>query len=167
MEDVNRFIRQFGRVPEARRKECLQRALNLIPDGNVMLLVGILMDKSQDRELVELVYNDVLNRDESVKKPISQGDIQRQDPPLLGRYGVDTGCHRGDSGRKMTVRRTMLVVLENMSGTRRRPEVLWTSNKQAIRKPPVGRRQTTHRRVYGQFGRGCARRPETSRLRRS
>ena len=35
-----------------------------------MLLAGILMDKSQDVELVELVYNDVLNRDESVKKPI-------------------------------------------------------------------------------------------------
>ena len=43
-----------------------------MPDDNVMLLAGILMDKSIDKELVELVFNDVLNRDEEVKKPILQ-----------------------------------------------------------------------------------------------
>ena len=30
------------------------------------------MDKTQDAALVELVYNDVLNRDEDVKRPILQ-----------------------------------------------------------------------------------------------
>ena len=34
------------------------------------LLAGILMDKSQDKELVELVYNDILNRSEDVKKTV-------------------------------------------------------------------------------------------------
>ena len=70
MEEIETFVRRFRAVPKARREECLQRALNLIPDENVMLLAGILMDKTQDRELVELVYNDVLNRDEDVKKPV-------------------------------------------------------------------------------------------------
>ena len=70
MADVEKFCEQFRKVPKSRQEECLQRALNLIPDENVMLLAGILMDKSQDKELVELVYNDILNRDEDVKKPI-------------------------------------------------------------------------------------------------
>ena len=70
MKDIDLFVDQFKAVPKSRRLECLQRALNLVPDENVMLLAGILMDKSQDKELIQLVYNDVLNRDEDVKKPI-------------------------------------------------------------------------------------------------
>ncbi|MBQ3315677.1 MAG: hypothetical protein IJG70_06960 [Kiritimatiellae bacterium] len=70
LADSDAFVAAFRKLPEERREECLQRALNLVPDDNVMLLVGILMDKSIDQELVELVFNDVLNRDEEVKKPI-------------------------------------------------------------------------------------------------
>jgi hypothetical protein len=70
MQDVYRFAEKFNAVPESRKEECLQRALNLIPDSSVMLLVGILMDKTQKKEFVELVYNDILNRPEDVKKPI-------------------------------------------------------------------------------------------------
>ena len=70
MEDVDEFSARFRKVPDAQKEDCLRRALNLVPDENVMLLAGILMDKSQPKELVELVYNDVLNRDEDVKRPI-------------------------------------------------------------------------------------------------
>lgn len=72
MDDIDRFLQTFRMVPEKRREECLQRALNLVPDENVMLLVGVLMDKSLGKEMVELVFNDVLNRDEAVKQPILQ-----------------------------------------------------------------------------------------------
>ena len=81
MDDVLAFSQQFAKVPKARRDECLHRALNLIPDDNVMLLAGILMDKTQDKELVELVYNDILNRDEDVKKPILQQIIKDKSHP--------------------------------------------------------------------------------------
>lgn len=70
MEDIDNFTKSFRRIPKARRDECIHRALNLIPDENVMLLAGVLMDKSMDKEIVETVYNDILNRDEDVKKPI-------------------------------------------------------------------------------------------------
>lgn len=70
MEDVQKFLEQFRKVPKGRKGECLQRALNLVPDDNVLLLAGILMDKTQDREYLEMIYNDVLNRDEKVKKSI-------------------------------------------------------------------------------------------------
>ena len=70
IEEVDVFVAKFKAIPKDRREECLHRALNLVPDENVMLLVGILMDKSIDKELIELVYSDVLNRDELVKQPI-------------------------------------------------------------------------------------------------
>ena len=72
MADTDNFAQSFRKIPKARQDECIHRALNLIPDENVMLLAGVLMDKSMDKEIVETVFNDVLNRDEDVKKPILQ-----------------------------------------------------------------------------------------------
>ena len=72
MADIDSFAASFRKIPKARQDECIHRALNLIPDENVMLLAGVLMDKTMDKEIVETVYNDVLNRDEDVKKPILQ-----------------------------------------------------------------------------------------------
>lgn len=70
LKDIDGFVAAFRRVPAARREDCIQRALNLIPDENIMLLAGVLMDKTLPREIIETVYGDILNRDESVKKPI-------------------------------------------------------------------------------------------------
>lgn len=70
IDEINKFTSSFRKVPKARRDECIQRALNLVPDENVMVLAGILLDKSFGNETVEAVFNDILNRDESVKKPI-------------------------------------------------------------------------------------------------
>lgn len=81
MEEIDTFVRRFRAVPKARKEECLQRALNLIPDENVMLLAGVLMDKSQDKELLEQVYNDILNRDEDVKKPVLQEIFKDKEHP--------------------------------------------------------------------------------------
>ena len=81
MADVDAFAAQFGRVPKTRKAECLQRALNLVPDENVMLLAGILMDKSQERELLDLIYHDVLNRPEDVKKPILKQIFKDREHP--------------------------------------------------------------------------------------
>ena len=81
MKDVETFAALFRKVPKNRKEECLHRALNLVPDENVMLLAGILMDKSQDPELIELVYNDVLNRSADVKQPILQQIFKDQEHP--------------------------------------------------------------------------------------
>lgn len=81
MKEVERFREQFNRVPKERKDECIHRALNLIPDENVMLLAGILFDKTQEKETLETVYNDILNRDESVKKPILQSIFKDKSHP--------------------------------------------------------------------------------------
>ncbi len=70
MKDMDEFVAAFKSVPDDRKEECLQRALNLVSDDHVLLLAGVLFDKSIDKELVELVFNDVLNRDESAKSLI-------------------------------------------------------------------------------------------------
>ncbi|MBR5549351.1 MAG: hypothetical protein IKU71_06440 [Kiritimatiellae bacterium] len=70
MKDMDDFVSAFKAVPKARKDECLHRALNLVSDDHVLLLAGILFDKSIDKEYLELVFNDVLNRDEEVKKLI-------------------------------------------------------------------------------------------------
>ena len=81
MAEVEKFRQQFNKIPKDRQTECLQRALNLLPDENVMLLAGILLDKEQPAEYLELVYNDVLNRDESVKKPLLMEIYKNKEHP--------------------------------------------------------------------------------------
>ena len=70
MKDMDEFVAAFRSVPAGRKEECLHRALNLVSDDHVLLLAGILFDKTAEKEHVELVFNDILNRDEEVKKLI-------------------------------------------------------------------------------------------------
>ena len=81
MADIDAFRDMFRKVPKDRKEECAQRALNLIPDDNVMLLAGILFDKEQDKEILNLVFNDILNRDEDVKKPILKEIFKDKEHP--------------------------------------------------------------------------------------
>lgn len=81
MKDMDAFVAAFKAVPDARKDECLHRALNLVSDDNVLLLAGILFDKSIDKEYLELVFNDVLNRDEEVKKLILPKIFKDKDHP--------------------------------------------------------------------------------------
>ena len=70
MKDVYAFAEAFSRVPTKYKQESLQRALNLIPDDNIMILAGLLMDKSLDNEYIMAVFQDVLNRSDEVKQPL-------------------------------------------------------------------------------------------------
>lgn len=81
LEEIQRFSRQFKNVPLESRDDCINRALNLIPDENVMLLAGILMDKSNGKELLDTVCSDLLNRDESVKMPILRQILKDRSHP--------------------------------------------------------------------------------------
>ena len=69
-KEVYAFADAFSRVPANYKRESLQRALNLIPDDNIMILAGLLMDKSQEKEYIMAVFQDVLNRSDDVKQPL-------------------------------------------------------------------------------------------------
>ena len=81
MDDIAAFAKAFKALPEDRRDECIQRALNLLPDENVMLLVGVLMDRSVDEDIVVDVFNDILNRDDDVKEPILREILKDRSHP--------------------------------------------------------------------------------------
>lgn len=81
MSDVDGFVKAFRKVPKTRRNECIHRALNLIPDENVMLLTGVLMDRRMDKEIVKTVFADILNRSDEVKKPILQEILKDKTHP--------------------------------------------------------------------------------------
>lgn len=68
--DAKEFIARFKSLPPAMQEENLNHALNLIPDANIILLSGLLFDKTIKPEFNELIFNDILNRDESIKLPI-------------------------------------------------------------------------------------------------
>lgn len=70
VDDVKAFVAVFQNLPPSVRQAHLQRSLNLIPDENVLLLAGILLDKGTDEAFAKLIFNDIINRDESVKLPI-------------------------------------------------------------------------------------------------
>lgn len=81
MDDIAAFTKAFKALPEDRQDECIQRALNLLPDENVMLLVGVLMDRSVDEDIVVDVFNDILNRDDDVKEPILREILKDRSHP--------------------------------------------------------------------------------------
>ncbi len=70
MKDMDEFAAALKSVPDERKEECLRRALNLVSDDHFLLLAGILLDKTFDKELLSLVFHDLLNRNESVKDAI-------------------------------------------------------------------------------------------------
>ena len=81
VEDVQEFVRKFNAIPPPLRKGSVHRALNLIPDANVALLAGVLFDKSQPKEIVREVFNDIVNRPEEVKEPILKEIVKDKTHP--------------------------------------------------------------------------------------
>lgn len=65
--DAEAFCKVLSRVPFQYREEEIDWALNLIPDENALVLAGVLLDKSQPKEVLDSVFNDLLNRDEGIK----------------------------------------------------------------------------------------------------
>jgi hypothetical protein len=52
------------------RLPAIHSALNLVPDGGFAVFVPLLFDKSQPEEILDALFNDMLNRDDSVKVPL-------------------------------------------------------------------------------------------------
>lgn len=48
----------------------VNHALNLVPDKDFAAFVPVLFDKGQSEEILDTIFSDMLNRDESVKIPL-------------------------------------------------------------------------------------------------
>ena len=52
------------------RVENMQAMMNLISDGAVQALIPILMDTDYDEDILDIIFCDILNRDDEIKYPV-------------------------------------------------------------------------------------------------
>ena len=69
-EDRAKVNEALKRLPRERRRESAQSLLNLVSDGNFGVMRDVLFDPAQPTEVVDAVFNDLLNRPEEVKTPL-------------------------------------------------------------------------------------------------
>ncbi len=64
---VNKALK---RLPRERRRESAQSLLNLVSDGDFGVMRDVLFDSAQPIEVIDAVFNDLLNRPDEVKIPL-------------------------------------------------------------------------------------------------
>jgi hypothetical protein len=69
-EDRAKVNEALKRLPRERRRASAQSLLNLVSDGNFGVMRDVLFDPAQPTEVVDAVFNDLLNRPEEVKTPL-------------------------------------------------------------------------------------------------
>ena len=80
-QEMSEFCAAFDKIPEERKIDEIHHAINLIPDENLLLLAAILFDKSQNKDVIDAIYSDILNRDDSVKMPVVEKIYQDREHP--------------------------------------------------------------------------------------
>jgi len=72
----------FDAVPPGEDREYAMRAMmNLISDGAVQALVPILMDASYGEDILDIIFDDILNRDDEIKYPILEEIAKNPEHP--------------------------------------------------------------------------------------
>jgi len=77
LDDQLRIRDAFREMSEDSRLEEVHHAMNLLPDESVAVMYGVLFDKTQPEEIMDVIFSDILNRDEAIKHPML--DIIRKD----------------------------------------------------------------------------------------
>ena len=67
LNDQLRIRDAFREMTEENRMEEVHHAMNLLPDESVAVMYGVLFDKTQPEDIMDVIFSDILNRDESIK----------------------------------------------------------------------------------------------------
>ena len=67
LSDQLRIRDAFREMTEENRMEEVHHAMNLLPDESVAVIYGVLFDKTQPEDIMDVIFSDILNRDESIK----------------------------------------------------------------------------------------------------
>jgi len=73
----------FKALPEEQQREETHHAMNLLPDETVSLMYDILFDKTQDEDVIVIIFCDLLNRDESIKNPVLEEIAKDKEHPMF------------------------------------------------------------------------------------
>lgn len=67
LEDQLRVRDAFREMTEENRMEEVHHAMNLLPDESIAVIYGVLFDKTQPEDIMDVIFSDILNRDEAIK----------------------------------------------------------------------------------------------------
>lgn len=80
--DAERFAELLGGLSREDQEASLEEILAELPDAHYNLIKPILMDPSREEELLELLLQDLLNRNEGLKEPLLRELRVLNDHPL-------------------------------------------------------------------------------------
>ncbi|MCL1920597.1 MAG: hypothetical protein FWG50_05890 [Kiritimatiellaeota bacterium] len=72
----------FREMSEENRMEEVHHAMNLLPDESVEVMYGVLFDKTQPEDIMDVIFSDILNRDEGLKIHMLREIAKDKDHPL-------------------------------------------------------------------------------------
>ena len=78
LDDQLRIRDAFREMSEESRMEEIHHTMNLLPDESIEVIYGVLFDKTQPEDIMDVIFSDILNRDEPIKHPML--DVIRKDP---------------------------------------------------------------------------------------
>lgn len=72
----------FDQLDQGDQLDAIHRAVNLLPDSQFESLLGILYDKSENAEVLDIIFSDALNRSEDIKLPMMKELIKDNQHPM-------------------------------------------------------------------------------------
>ena len=79
---ADRVKEAFDQLDPADQLDAVHRAVNLLPDSQFSSLLGILYDKKENSEVLDIIFSDALNRSEDIKLPMMKELIKDNQHPM-------------------------------------------------------------------------------------
>jgi len=81
-EEQVAFAEVFNKLDSNQQLEQIRQAMNLLPDKTVQVVYGILFDSTQSEEVVDVIFSDLLNRNEAIKNPVMEEIVKDKKHPM-------------------------------------------------------------------------------------
>ncbi|MGA0111274.1 MAG: hypothetical protein ACO3PN_04130, partial [Chthoniobacterales bacterium] len=81
---VRALVGAMGGLPPEAQEEFVAHAANLCEDDQFNLLAGIYLDQSTPFEVVEIIFNDALNRPDEISLPLLASTLRNPAHPMAG-----------------------------------------------------------------------------------
>ena len=82
LDDQLRVRDAFRAMDEENRMEEVHHTMNLLPDESIAVIYGVLFDKTQPEEIMDVIFSDILNRDEDIKNPMMREIVKDETHPM-------------------------------------------------------------------------------------
>lgn len=80
---LNDVKETFDKLSQKDQVDAIHQAVNLLPDGQFSSLYGILFDKKENSEVLDVIFSDALNRSDDIKIPLMKQLIVDKTHPMF------------------------------------------------------------------------------------